>query len=182
VAVSYEADPIARVKDIRRRDPYASLATRGQDRDLPRSHFAGQGYGGGVRANRWVVAAFAVAVLGAIVASFAPLGQLCTESAEPGLEIAMESCGGVSLLSQEGASILVVVSVPLLVAFAPVLVHRRPATIASAVLLWLVCFAGALSVGLFFVPAAILMTVAAARRPPERQPDLIPPPPPGAIS
>jgi hypothetical protein len=118
------------------------------------------------------------AVLGAIVASLAPLGQLCSASAEPGLGIATETCRGVSLFSQEGAWILVVVSVPVFVSLVPVLVRRRPATIASVLLLWLGCVVGLWSVGLFFVPAAILMTLAAR----QRQPELIPPPPLGTTT
>ena len=58
---------------------------------------------------------------------------------------------------------LVVVSVPVLVALVPVLVRRRSAIIASTVLLWIGCILGMLSVGIFFLPSAILMTVAAAR-------------------
>ena len=52
-----------------------------------------------------------------------------------------------------------------LVAFVPVLVHRRSARVVSAVLLWVGCVVGMLSVGMFFVPAAILMTIAASHRP-----------------
>ena len=39
-----------------------------------------------------------------------------------------------------------------LVAFVPVLVHRRSARVVSAVLLWVGCVVGMLSVGMFFVP------------------------------
>ena len=62
-----------------------------------------------------------------------------------------------------GAWVLVVVSVPVLVALIPVLVRHRRARIVSAVLLWFGCVLGMLSVGMFFVPAAILMTIAASR-------------------
>ena len=65
-----------------------------------------------------------------------------------------------------GAWVLVVVSVPVLVALIPVLVRHRRARIVSAVLLWFGCVLGMLSVGMFFVPAAILMTIAASRSEP----------------
>ena len=60
------------------------------------------------------------------------------------------------------------VSVPVVLALIPVLVPRRGARIIAAVLLWACCVVAAASIGLFFVPAAILMTVAAIRREPAR--------------
>jgi hypothetical protein len=116
-----------------------------------------------VKANRWAVAAFVAAVVGALVASFAPLGRSCTTRIGPFLG---ETCRSVSTFSEEGAWVLVVVSVPVLVALIAVVVHRRPVRTASAVLLWIGCIVGLASVGIFFVPAAILMTVAAAVAPP----------------
>ena len=113
-----------------------------------------------VKANRWTVAAFMAATLGALVAAFAPTYSGCATTPSGG-----EVCGHETSFAVNGAWVLVVVSVPVLVAFVPVLVRRRPARIVSAVLLWIGCVLGALSVGMFFVPAAILMTVAATRRP-----------------
>jgi len=66
----------------------------------------------------------------------------------------------------------VVVSVPVLVALVPVLVRHRVARIVSAVLLWMGCVAGMWSVGMFFVPVAMVMTVAAARREPAPVPPM----------
>jgi hypothetical protein len=116
-----------------------------------------------VKANRWAVAAFVAAVVGALVASFAPLGRSCTIGPSPD---AGEACRRVSTFSEEGAWVLVVVSVPVLVALMAVVVHRRSARVASAVLLWVGCIMGLASVGIFFAPAAIIMTVAAAVAPP----------------
>ncbi len=113
-----------------------------------------------VKANRLTVAAFMAATLGALVAAFAPTYSGCGTTSSGG-----EFCGHATAFAVNGAWVLVVVSVPVLVAFVPVLVRLRPARIASAVLLWIGCVLGMLSVGMFFVPAAILMTVAAARRP-----------------
>ena len=115
---------------------------------------------GFVKANRWTLAAFLTATLGALVAAFAPTYSGCATTSSGG-----EVCSHATGFAVNGAWVLVVVSVPVLVAFVPVLVRRRPARIASAVLLWIGCLLGMLSVGMFFVPAAILMTVAATRRP-----------------
>jgi hypothetical protein len=79
-------------------------------------------------------------------------------------------CSGTSTFSVDGAWVLVVVSVPVLVTLIPILVRRRAAIIASTVLLWIGCILGMLSVGIFFLPSAILMTVAAARRDPDPLP------------
>lgn len=57
------------------------------------------------------------------------------------------------------------VAVPVLIALTPVLWHRRGVRIASAVLLWACSVVGMFSVGMFFVPVAILMTIAASREP-----------------
>ena len=108
-------------------------------------------------AKRLTIAAFLVAVLGAGLAAFAPLGRSCGVSAG-----GPERCVGQSIFEVDGAWVLVVVSVPLLVSLLPVVLHRRGWTIASAVLLWTCCVVGIFSVGLYFVPAAVLMTVAAA--------------------
>ena len=87
-------------------------------------------------AERFVVAAFVVAVIGAIGLA-AIVGQW------PGLLIS---------------------GVPVVVAFVPVVVRRRRPRVVSAVLLWATCvLAGTSFVGVLLVPAAILMTVAASR-------------------
>jgi hypothetical protein len=57
-----------------------------------------------------------------------------------------------------------VVSVPVALALVPVLVRQRAAWVVSAVLLWVCCVVGAWSVGMFFVPAAIVSTIAAGKR------------------
>jgi hypothetical protein len=111
-----------------------------------------------VKANRVTVAAFMAATLGALVAAFAPTYSGCGTTSTGGV-----SCGRETSFAVNGAWVLVVVSVPVLVAFVPVLVRRRSARVVSAVLLWIGCVVGVWSVGIFFVPAAILMTIAAQR-------------------
>jgi hypothetical protein len=111
------------------------------------------------RSTRFALAAFVAAVVGGVVAAFAPLGRSCIGSSA-GTEI----CTSTTFFETEGSWILVVVCVPILVALIPVLLRVRWVRIASAVLLWAGCAVGLISVGLFFVPSAVLMTVAAARR------------------
>jgi hypothetical protein len=111
-------------------------------------------------ARRLVFAAFVVSVLGAIVAAFAPLGG-CRS-----LPDGRERCAGVSTFEVDGAWVLVVVSIPVLVSLLPVVIPRRAARVFAALLLWACCVVGAFSVGLFFVPAAVAMTIAAGMRNP----------------
>ena len=121
-----------------------------------------------VKANRLTVAAFVTVAIGALVAAFAPTYSGCGSSS--GVEVCSHTTG----FAVNGSWILVVVSVPVLVSLVPVLVRRRPARIVSAVLLWIGCALGMLSIGMFFVPAAILMTIAAA----QPSPTPVPPMPP----
>jgi hypothetical protein len=113
-----------------------------------------------MKAIRLSSAAFLAAVAGALVAAFAPLGRTCGTTL-PGNEA---RCWGTSIFSVDGWWVLVVVSVPVVVSLLPLLVRRRPGRIVSAVLLWISCVVGMWSVGVFFVPAVILMTVAATTR------------------
>lgn len=125
-----------------------------------------------VKANRLAVAAFVAAALGALVAAFAPTYSGCTSTAGSTVEV----CSHATSFSVNGSWVLVVVSVPVLVALLPVLIRRRPARIVSTVLLWSGCVVGMWSVGLFFVPAAILMTIAAAQPSPAPVPPMPPVP------
>jgi hypothetical protein len=119
-----------------------------------------------MRANRWVVTAAVVAILAALVVAFAPLGSIEETTATSGGSGGVTTFARSSLLATEGVWILIVVSVPVLVALVPVFVQRRTARIVSAVLLWIGCVIALASIGMFFIPAAIAMTVAAARHEP----------------
>lgn len=130
-------------------------------------------YDGAVKTSRLSVAAFVAAVLGALIASFAPTYTGCGISSS-----GVETCERATSFTVNGAWVLVVVSVPVVVALVPLVVRRRSVRVVSAVLLWAGCVVGMLSVGLFFVPAAILMTIAAAHRPSASEPP-IPPLPAG---
>lgn len=112
---------------------------------------------------RFTLASFLAAVLGGLVAAFAPLARGCQVSMDAGSMTEQRSCFSASTYQTDGSWVLVVVSVPIAIAFVPVLVRHRVAAIVSAVLLWACCVVGLWSVGMFFVPAAVLMTIAAAR-------------------
>jgi hypothetical protein len=103
-------------------------------------------------------AAFGAALVAALVAALGPTYSTC--QAVDGAT----RCGSATGLSVNGPWILIVVSVPVVLTLIPVLVHRRAARIVSAALLWIGCLLGMLSVGIFFLPAAILLTIAAAKR------------------
>ena len=105
-----------------------------------------------------VKAAVIAAMGGALVAALGPTYSTC-EGVDGGAR-----CGSATGLSVNGSWILIVVSVPIVLTLIPVLLHRRTVRIGSAILLWTGCLLGMLSVGIFFLPAAILMTIAATKR------------------
>jgi len=117
--------------------------------------------------KRFAVWSFLAAFVAAAVAAFAPLGHVTESHGVPGGAEVTRSYG-VSVFSHDGAWVLVVVAVPVLIALAGALIPARAVRIVSTVLLWTFCLLGMLSVGIFFVPAAVLMTVAAIK--PDRQP------------
>lgn len=111
-------------------------------------------------AKRLALASFIVALIAAAIAAFAPLDQV-TEGT-----LGVVRSYRVSLFSEWDVWLLWLLSIPVLVALAGVMVRVRPARVISAILLWGFSMVGMWSIGLFFVPSAMLMTVAAARRAP----------------
>ncbi len=87
-------------------------------------------------AKRLALASFGVAGLGAAIAVFAPLITSCSSTSG-----GAEHCTETSTFDHDGAWVIVVVSATVLQTLLPLLA----------------------SIGLFFVPAAVLMTIAAAR-------------------
>ena len=124
-----------------------------------------------MKARGFTVAAFLAAGVGALIAAFAPTGRV-TESIGSSSGVFSTRSDSERMFQVNGAWVLVVVAVPGLVALVPVLVRRKRVRIASAALLWFGCVLGMLSVGMFFVPAAILMTIAASRREPAPTPPM----------
>ena len=109
-------------------------------------------------AKRLALASFGFAVLGAAIAVFAPLITLCSSTSG-----GAEHCTGTSTFDHDGAWVIVAISVPVLLTLLPLLLRHRVLTVVSTVLLSTFCVLSLASIGLFFVPAAVLMTIAAAR-------------------
>ena len=75
-----------------------------------------------------------------------------------------ETCttGSESALEHEGASVLIVLAVPVLVSAMPLVYSRRTVAIAAAVLLTALLVLGGFSIGLFYLPAVVLAWLAVA--------------------
>ena len=74
-----------------------------------------------------------------------------------------ETCttGSESLLEHEGASVLIVLAVPVLVSAMPLAFSRRGVAIGTAVFLSALAVLGGFSIGLFYFPAVLLAWLAA---------------------
>jgi hypothetical protein len=114
------------------------------------------------RATLFSLLAFGAAVVAAVIVVFAPTYSSCDSDA---------ACHGASAFAVNGWWIFVVVSVPVVLALIPVLIHRKVVRAVAAIMLWICCVVALFSVGIFFVPAAILMTIAATRRDAVAAPD-----------
>jgi hypothetical protein len=68
-----------------------------------------------------------------------------------------------TLVESEGPSVLVTLAVPVVPAVVALTVRRRTATKVAAWLTGLFCLVGAMSIGLFYVPAAVTLGLAARR-------------------
>lgn len=116
-------------------------------------------------ARRWNVVAVVVSVVTGLGAVLVPLG---TRSSTDSNGVATTT--RVSLLSNEGPSVLIVVTIPVLLVALPLLLRgansRHRARVVIVVLLGILVVLGALSIGVFFVPTLIAMiTSMAASRP-----------------
>lgn len=77
--------------------------------------------------------------------------------------------GYATLLDVNGPNILLVLSIPILVAFSPLAFrkHRRAALLGAGTLMLCFCILGALSVGMLYLPTALLLLLAGAITPAE---------------
>lgn len=126
----------------------------------------------GERPDTFTVAAFIAAIVTAVLVVALPLFG-ATATREFGTETAGN--GGdlkayqerTSLMDTQGWSVAAAVAVPPVLAAVPLAFHRgragRTARVAVAVLLWAYVIVSAASVGLFFIPVAVLASVAAIR-------------------
>jgi cytochrome bd-type quinol oxidase subunit 2 len=124
----------------------------------PREAFDGRDRRADSRARRWNIVAVAIAMLTGFGALLLPLGT--RSSAESN---GVERTTRVSLLSNEGPSVLIVVAIPVLLVALPLMLRGAAARSRSRVvivaLLGVLVMLGAMSIGLFFVPTLIAMIV-----------------------
>jgi hypothetical protein len=103
------------------------------------------------RSTLFSLLALGAAVVAAVIVVFAPTYTTCDSDA---------ACHGDSAFAVNGWWILVVVSVPVVLALIPVLIQHKIVRVIATAMLWICCVVALLSVGIFFVPAGILMTIA----------------------
>jgi cytochrome bd-type quinol oxidase subunit 2 len=124
----------------------------------PREDRDGRDRAANSRASRWNIVALAIAVLTGFGALLLPLGM--RSSAESN---GVARTTRVSLLSNEGPSVLIVVAIPVLLVALPLMLRGATASYRSrvviVVLLGILVMLGAMSIGLFFVPTLIAMIV-----------------------
>ena len=118
-----------------------------------------------MRGTGFAKAAFVAALTGALLAAFAPTYTSCTDELTGTVR-----CGSATGFDVNGWWILFVASIPVVISLVPVIRTTKRAAVVSAVLLWVCCVVAFASIGLFYVPAAILLTVAALRRDSVRRP------------
>lgn len=123
------------------------------------------------RSKRWAVAAFALALTASLVLLFAPLGTEVQAAAprpngSSGMAGEDATVRHPSLLEIQGWSVAVPLSAPVLIAGAGVLATRhgsRRSLVVIAFLLGAFVVLGALSIGVFYVPAAVAAVVASVK-------------------
>jgi hypothetical protein len=118
-----------------------------------------------VRRSRWLWLTVLIAAATVGVLALAPLSTSTTCTA---FSDGPSTCTSqrVTLLAQEGPGVLVVLGVPLVVASAALLLGSRRGARTAAIVLTILAFVGAASIGVFFVPTVVAAWVAAARVPP----------------
>ncbi len=116
------------------------------------------------RADRFAFVALGWAILAGLAFAVLPSGtSSSTTTSSSGTVI--ETTSDESLLEHEGAGVLIVLAVPALLTFVAVVVKRRPLRLGVGFVLLAACMLGAMSVGLFFLPAAVLVLCAASASP-----------------
>jgi hypothetical protein len=111
-----------------------------------------------ILARRWNLIAVAIALVTGLGAALLPLGMSSTADSN-----GVETSTRVSLLANEGPSVLIVVAVPVLLVGLPLLLRGARtsyrARVVVVTLLGLLVVLGMMSIGLFFVPTMIAMMV-----------------------
>jgi hypothetical protein len=104
--------------------------------------------------------ALVLAVIVAILLAVAPTGHSESVSSRPGGSVVTETSNP-SLLDSEGPSVLIPLAVPALLAGLALACRRRAISLTTGGLCLAGCLLGAASIGLFFLPVAVLLLLAA---------------------
>lgn len=115
-------------------------------------------------AERFALAAVVWAVVVGVAMALVPFGE-STSVGTSSSGAMVETTSHDSLLQTEGAGVLLVLAVPALLALASLFVVRRPIRLVLGGMLCFACILGAPSVGLFFLPAAVMLVAAAVSTP-----------------
>lgn len=118
-------------------------------------------------ARKLTLGAFIAALVLGAVAAFAPLASTSSSSSSSSDGVVHVTSESVNLVASQGPWVLVPIGILVALTLLALLVPRRIVRIVVAALLWVGCVLGLLSIGLFFVPAAVLMTIAAAMNDPQ---------------
>ena len=113
-----------------------------------------------VSARRWSQLTLLATLATSAVLTVVPVYSTASCEAVAG---GAETCttGSESLLEHEGASVLIVLAVPVLVSAMPLALSRRGVAIGAAVVLTALAVLGGFSIGLFYFPAVLLAWLAA---------------------
>lgn len=101
---------------------------------------------------------------------FAPTYETSVSTYGPNSTASSNKISGyATLLDVNGPEILFVLSIPILLALSPLTFrkHRRAALLGAGALMLCFCILGALSVGMLYLPAALLLLLAGATTPAE---------------
>lgn len=112
----------------------------------------------------WAIAVGLFVLFGPLYASGS--GGIAVDKSGNGVAFPI-NYGHASGLEVNGPWILFVVSVPILLTLAPVLIRRRAVRLVSGSVLLFLCFLAALSIGILYVPAALLLVASGI---PKQQP------------
>ena len=113
---------------------------------------------------RKAVISFLLAVLASVLSFTLPLYRGQAGLQRSGEPITVQVWHA-TLSSVNGPSIYYILAIPVIIAGVPILLRYRTARIISAVLLTGYLVIGAASIGVFYLPSAIMMLLAASEKP-----------------
>jgi hypothetical protein len=119
-----------------------------------------------VPSRPWQLASSACAVAAALGLVFLPTGSSQTSNADSAGNVVTSAITHTTLLQSDGPSVLFILGVPVVLTLVGLLAPeraRRSVSVVSTSLLGICVVLGAMSIGVFFVPALVCSIVAVAR-------------------